>query len=98
MKIHPLGMFRATYHIFITQVAKTPLPFFRITKIWSILPLFFHKPENPHFGQHMLTKIFIKKQSPEPDLNDPNFGFFISQILPEIFNFEPCFAEAEVFK
>ena len=40
----------------------------------------------------------MKKQSPERDLNDPNFGFFISQILPEIFNFEPCFAEDDVFK
>ena len=97
MKVHPLDMFWPTYHVFITQIA-TPHPFVKVTKIAYFYPYFLHKPANPHFGQHLLTKIFMKKESPEPALNNLNFEIFISQKPLKIFYFEFYFREGQVFK
>ena len=47
---------------------------------------------------HLLTKIFMKKESTEPALNNLNFEIFISQKPLKIFYFEFYFREAWIFK
>ena len=39
------------------------------------------------FGQHVLTKIFMWKKSPNLPLHNANFEIFISCMVPEIFAF-----------
>ena len=46
----------------------------------------------------VMTKIFVKKESPEPALNNLNFEIFISQKSLKIFYFEFYFREAQIFK
>ena len=87
-------VFNALY----TQIAKMPHPFVKVTKIAYFYPYFLHKPANPHFGQHLVAKIFMKKENPEPALNNLNFEIFISQIPLKIFYFEFYFREDRIFK
>ena len=61
-------------------------------------PIFGINPKNPHFGQHLLTKIFVGNYSPKRALKDPYFRIFISLILLEISYFKVSFAEDAVFK
>ena len=74
------------------------MPFGEVMKIGVFYPQFWQRSVNPHFGQHLLTKIFVGKYSVKRALKDPNFRILISLILLEISYFKVSFAEDAVFK
>ena len=85
MKIHPLGLFQAAYHVFKPQNAKSPghlCP----REIGRFLPDFFSFSGKFHtFSQHLLTKKKFSEKPPQSPLQNPIFIFFISLLVPEIF-------------
>ena len=94
-------MFWSTYDLFISQTAKTPLPFLEVVKSTHFYRYFLHRSKTSKFlyiWPVLLTKFFDGKYAPDRALNDYNFRIFIFLVLPEKFGSEVSFAEDEVFK